>query len=88
VQRNEGLWKLITEFQARESVKAALDPGLGPNLIAMGIIRDLDTGDTEVRHAATLTTLVCPLQDRLRSGAEAPVPPPDGTIVEHTDLLR
>jgi len=69
---------LITEEQVRQALTKVMDPELGRNLVELGMIRDIRIHDAEVEFTLALTTLACPLKEKLRQDAEAAVKALDG----------
>lgn len=61
----------MTESEVREALTKVMDPELGRNLVELGMVRDVEIRDSEVEFTLALTTLASPLQDQLRSEAEA-----------------
>jgi Mrp family chromosome partitioning ATPase len=64
---------LTTKDQVRQALQEVVDPELGRNVVDLGMIRDVEIEDNEVRFTLALTTAACPLQDELLSRAEAAV---------------
>jgi Mrp family chromosome partitioning ATPase len=69
---------LTTEAQVKEALSQVIDPELRRNLVELGMIRDIKIEDSDVRFTLVLTTLASPLQDQIRSQAQAVVVALDG----------
>ncbi len=69
---------MITEAQVEGALSEVIDPELGRSLVELGMIRDIKIDDSDVRFTLVLTTLASPLQDQIRSQAEAVVVALDG----------
>ena len=61
-----------------DALKTVNDPELGRSLVELGMVRDIEVGDARVRFALALTTLACPLKDRIVSDARRAVLALDG----------
>jgi uncharacterized 2Fe-2S/4Fe-4S cluster protein (DUF4445 family) len=64
---------LIAESQIEEALSRVMDPELGRNLVELGMIRDIEIEDSEVRFPLALTTLAC--QTIIKSDVVIRVPP-------------
>lgn len=62
-----------TEEQVRNALSQVMDPELGRNIVELGMVRDLVVEGTRVAFTLTLTTMACPLKDRLANEARAAV---------------
>jgi Mrp family chromosome partitioning ATPase len=74
----------------RESILQALrtvdDPELGKNLVELGMVHDLVVDDGRVRFTLALTTMACPLKDRLVGDARQALLALDGVHDVQIDL--
>lgn len=64
---------MITETQVREALGGVIDPELGRDLVELGMIKEVEIDDNQVKFTLALTTLARPLRDQLRSDAEQAV---------------
>ena len=62
-----------TEEQVRNVLSRVIDPELGRNIVELGMVRDIAIDRKRVAFTLVLTTLACPLKDRLTSEAQAAV---------------
>jgi Mrp family chromosome partitioning ATPase len=79
---------LITKDQVRDALKAVMDPGLGRSVVDLGMIRDMEIEDSEVRFTLALITSAYPLRDELLSQAEAAVLSLDGVAKVDTKVAE
>jgi ATP-binding protein involved in chromosome partitioning len=66
------------------ALSKVMDPELGHNLVELGMIRDVEVGDSSVGLTVRLTTLGCPFQADLRSQVEEALLSLDG--IERVDV--
>jgi ATP-binding protein involved in chromosome partitioning len=64
---------MATVEQVREALRGVMDPELGRNLVELGMVRDIHVQDQEVRLTLALTTLACPLKDKIMGEARQAV---------------
>ncbi|MHB1414539.1 MAG: Mrp/NBP35 family ATP-binding protein, partial [Chloroflexota bacterium] len=56
---------MITAESVREALRGVKDPELGRNLIELNMVRDVRVSEGKVAVTLALTTLACPLKDRI-----------------------
>jgi ATP-binding protein involved in chromosome partitioning len=56
---------LVTEAQVRKALEGVMDPELHKSLIELGMVRQVQIDQVEVRIILALTTLACPLKDQI-----------------------
>ncbi len=56
---------LVTVEEAREALRKVMDPELGRDIVALGMVRNLSLEDAKVELTLALTTLDCPLKDKI-----------------------
>ncbi|MBC7264180.1 MAG: Mrp/NBP35 family ATP-binding protein [Chloroflexi bacterium] len=64
---------MITEQKIREALKGVIDPELRKSIVELGMVRDIVVKDGKVRFRLALTTLACPLKDKIVQDAKAAV---------------
>ncbi len=79
---------MITESQVEEALSRVMDPELGRNLVELGMIRDIEIEDSEVRFTLALTTMACPLKDQLQSQARSALLALDGVQKVEIELAE
>jgi len=62
-----------TEEQIRSALSQVIDPELGRNIVELGMVRDVAVDGKRVAFTLALTTLACPLKERLAGEARAAV---------------
>jgi len=56
---------MIEETQVLEALKGVDDPELGKSLVELGMVHDVEVADGRVSFTLALTTIACPLKDRI-----------------------
>jgi Mrp family chromosome partitioning ATPase len=69
---------MIEKAQVLEALRGVQDPELGKSLVELGMVHDVEIEDTRVRFTLALTTLACPLKDRIVGDARQAVLALDG----------
>ncbi len=64
---------MATEEQVRGALSQVMDPELGRNIVELGMVRDIVIDGPRVTFSLALTTMACPLKDRLANEARAAV---------------
>ena len=78
--------KKITRDAVLEALGKVLDPGLGKDLVTLGMIKDLKINGSEVNFTINLTTPACPRKNEIKQNAEAAVLAVDGVSAVHIEL--
>ena len=65
-----------------------MDPELKRSLVELGMVRDVEVGDSRVRFTLALTTLACPLKDRSADDARQAVLALDGVQEVELELAE
>jgi Mrp family chromosome partitioning ATPase len=79
---------LTTESQVKQALAQVIDPELGRDLVELGMVKDVQIDDDQVRFTLALTTLACPIRDQLRSEAEVAVLSLDGVHSVQVELAE
>ena len=53
-----------------DALRTVIDPELGVNVVALGLVYSAEAADGEVRIVMTMTTPACPLHTYIRESAE------------------
>ena len=59
------------------ALRAVKDPDLGRDIVTLGLVKQLEVGDSRVSFALQLTTPACPVRDQLLAQARAANAPTD-----------
>ncbi len=79
---------MITVEQVREALKGVMDPELRRNLVELNMVRDVTVENRHVHLTLALTTLACPLKDRITEDARQAVLALDGVEHVHVELTE
>ena len=63
----DGPRAMVTKEQVQQALQKVLDPELNRSLVEMGMVRAVDVGSQQVKINLALTTMACPLRDRIAS---------------------
>jgi Mrp family chromosome partitioning ATPase len=69
---------MIEQEHVLEALKTVNDPELGKSLVELGMVHDVEVEDSRVSFTLALTTLACPLKDRIEGDARQAVLALDG----------
>ncbi len=69
---------MIERAQVLEALRGVQDPELGKSLVELGMVHDVEIEDARVRFTLALTTLACPLKDRITNDARQAILALDG----------
>jgi Mrp family chromosome partitioning ATPase len=79
---------MITEEQVRQALEKVMDPELKRNLVELGMVRNVEIQDSQVKFTLALTTLACPLKDQIIAEAKAAVLAVDGVKEVEVELTE
>jgi ATP-binding protein involved in chromosome partitioning len=65
-----------------------MDPELKRNLVELGMVRNVQVGDSRVSFTLALTTLACPLRDQIIDDARQAVLAVDGVQAVEVELAE
>jgi Mrp family chromosome partitioning ATPase len=68
----------VTEEQVKQALAKVMDPELKRSLVELGMVRDVQVKNTQVRFTLALTIPECPLKDQIVAQAKAAVLALDG----------
>ena len=77
-----------TEEQVRNALAGVMDPELGRNIVELGMVRDIAIDGPRVAFTLALTTMACPLKDRLANDARAAVQALDPALQVNVRLAQ
>ncbi|MDY6878063.1 MAG: Mrp/NBP35 family ATP-binding protein [Chloroflexota bacterium] len=77
---------MVGETQILEALKGVNDPELGKSLVELGMVHDVTMEDGRVHLTLALTTLACPLKERIVADARQAVLALDGVQEVQVDL--
>jgi ATP-binding protein involved in chromosome partitioning len=77
---------MIDQVQVVESLRGVQDPELGKSIVELGMVHDVEVGERRVRFTLALTTLACPLRDRIVADAREAILALNGVEDVHVDL--
>jgi len=60
---------MITTEQILQALRGVQDPELGKDVVELGMVHDVEIEDARVRLTLALTTLACPLKERITNDA-------------------
>ena len=60
---------MVMEAEVREALSKVMDPELRLSIVELGMVRDLKVSDNQVSFMLALTTLACPLKDKIAGEA-------------------
>jgi Mrp family chromosome partitioning ATPase len=64
---------MATVEQVREVLKSVMDPELRRSIVELGMVRDVSIQDSQVNLTLALTTMACPLKDKISGDAREAV---------------
>lgn len=64
---------MVTEVQVRKALEGVMDPELHKSLIELGMVRNVEVKQGRVKITLALTTLGCPLRDRIAADVKSAV---------------
>ncbi len=77
----------VTEKDVRKALKTVKDPELGLDLVVLGLVYDIDVGESgDVRVSISLTSPGCPVADQIVQDARAAVLDVDGVEKAEVEL--
>jgi Mrp family chromosome partitioning ATPase len=79
---------VVTIEQVRKTLEGVLDPELGRNVVELGMVRDISVVNGHVHLTLALTTLACPLKDRIMGDARCAVMAMDTVEQVDVDLVE
>src|SRR3990172_8855611 len=79
---------MVTTEQVVQALQGVMDPELNRSLVELGMIRHVEAGDGLVKIALALTSLACPLKDRIVADAKRAILALDGVRQVDVELVE
>jgi Mrp family chromosome partitioning ATPase len=79
---------MITEEQVRQALEKVMHPGLKRNLVELGMVRDVEVQDSQVKFTLALPNLASSLKDQIVAEARAAVLSLDGVKGVEVELTE
>jgi len=79
---------MITEKEIRKVLQGVMDPELERSIIELGMVRDIRLADDQVNLTLALTTLACPLKDRIVNDIKSAIRGVDGALITSVKLTE
>jgi len=82
---------MATETEILQALCKVMDPELNRNIVELGMVRNMTTSDTTVAFTLALTTLACPLRERIASEARQAIRAIDPALqisIEMAEMTR
>jgi metal-sulfur cluster biosynthetic enzyme len=76
----------VTEKQIRDALKGVKDPELGLDLVALGLVYDIEVAEDDVRATISLTSPLCPVAGQIVEDARQAIERVDGVQSAHVEL--
>ena len=77
---------MVDKAQILEALRGVDDPELGKSLVELGMVHDVAVEDGRVRLTLALTTLACPLRERIVDDVQQALLALDGVQDVQVDL--
>jgi len=71
---------MLDKTQVLEALQGVLDPELGKSIVDLGMVHDVEIDGGVVRFTLALTTLACPLRERMLNDAQRAITALDGVL--------
>jgi Mrp family chromosome partitioning ATPase len=79
---------MVTEEEVRDALKGVMDPELGRNIVELGMVRDIHLSDNQLDLTLALTTMACPLKDRIVKDIKSAIRGVDGALLVDVELVE
>ena len=71
---------MVVEADVREALNTVMDPELQRSIVELGMVKDLQVSGKRVSFVLALTTLACPLREKIANDARAAIAGLDGDV--------
>ena len=79
---------MTTEQDIRQALTKVMDPELGRNIVELGMVRDIQLADGQVDVTLALTTMGCPLKNRIMDDMKSAIRGVDGGLIANVHLVE
>jgi Mrp family chromosome partitioning ATPase len=79
---------VVTEEGIRDALRTVMDPELGRNIVDLGMVRQIRLADGRVDITLALTTLNCPLKNRIVEDVKSAIRGVDGALIPDVQLTE
>nr|MBC7244385.1 Mrp/NBP35 family ATP-binding protein [Chloroflexota bacterium] len=79
---------MVTEEEVRNALKNVMDPELGRSIVDLGMVREIRIGDGQVDIVLALTTMGCPLKERIANDIKTAIRGLDGALITNVHLTE
>jgi Mrp family chromosome partitioning ATPase len=79
---------MVTEQEIREALSSVMDPELKRSIVELGMVREILLHDNEVELTLALTTLACPLKERIVGDIKSAIRGVDGGLLVDVKLTE
>jgi len=79
---------MVTEQEIREALSSVMDPELKRSIVELGMVQDIHLQDNELELTLALTTLACPLKERIVADIKSAIRGVDGGLLVDVKLTE
>jgi Mrp family chromosome partitioning ATPase len=79
---------MVTENEIRDALTRVMDPELGRNIVELGMLRNIHLSDGQLDLTLALTTMACPLKDRIVNDIKSAIKGVDGALLVDVELVE
>jgi Mrp family chromosome partitioning ATPase len=79
---------MTTVEEIRDTLKQVMDPDLGRSIVELGMVRDINVSDSQVDVTLALTTMACPMKNRMADDIKAAIHGLDGGLLVNVKLAE
>jgi Mrp family chromosome partitioning ATPase len=79
---------MITTEEIRDALRKVMDPELGKSVVDLGMVRDISVSGDQVGLTLALTTMACPLKNRMIEDIRSAIRGLDGALTVNVQLAE
>ncbi len=79
---------MITQEDIRQALTKVMDPELGRSIVELGMVRNINLADGQVDVTLALTTMGCPLKNRIMDDIKSAIRGVDGGLIANVKLVE